>query len=132
MRQLRSRAQLINDFGRTLAGGKLAEFIRADPVKLEWKATPQEHAMATKIAERCNAWAMGEGLPPVELLMVAMDILTAHCMDAPLDLPEMYREGDVGAVAQFVAQLGLRIDRRTGRLVDGWRGRFHLNALQKS
>lgn len=96
---------------------------------LRLQATPQEMHWAQEIALRVNRFAASEGLPPADPIILCMDLLALHSNDAPLDLRGMHETPDVGEVLLFIGRAMRTIDRASGRLTDGWRGKFHLKLM---
>lgn len=116
--------------GTVAAQGSLSSFMKTPPASgaMRFLISPASKYYVHEIIARCNDFAMMRNLPSVDEFLASLDLFAAHSNDCPIDFEAMHACPDIGEVMQFIADIGLRIDRTTGRLSGGWRGKFHVIA----
>jgi hypothetical protein len=95
---------------------------------LNWKVSPEDQALITRIADRANDLAGRLGLRGKRgyaLRDAMMDITAAHANGRPLDLAGLLAAKD-GDFAHDVFGIRRHIDRNTGQLMDCFVPRFAL------
>ncbi len=117
----------LDQMGTVVAQGPVTSFMRtAEPGDVRFAFAPIEKLYAETSIGKCNEFAKMRGLPEVDHFSTLVDLMAAHTNDHPIDFKRMYESANVDAVMQFIAGVGLRINRKTGRLADAWRGEFHV------
>lgn len=121
--------QALDKHGTIAAQGPLSSFMAPPPNSVGdvgFSITPGDRGRVSEILARCNRHALAVGLPEVDSALASMDLFAAHTNDFPIDFKAMHECPDVVDVMQFIGVLGSRIDRSTGKIFGGWRGKFHI------
>lgn len=123
---------LLDSHGVIVAQGPLSAFTKT-PVKnaidcgMNFEISPQNRAMVHFTIARCNDFARSRALPVIDEYLATVDLFAAHSNECPINFRGMFECPDIGEVMQFIAQVGMRVNRATGKFSDGWRGKFHLH-----
>lgn len=122
--------QALDKHGEIVMQGPLSAFTtEAPPEKKQvigFAFTPNDYGRVSEIIDRCNRFAIEHKLPEVDKFLASVDLFASHTNDWPIDFQAMCDAPFMGDVMQFIAGVGLRIDRSTGRLAGNWRGQFHI------
>lgn len=83
---------------------------------MNWKTTPQEHDLISKITSRAAEMAEDNGVK-YDRLCISMDVHAAHCNGCPLDLQALLDAPD-SDFGHDVFGISRHIDRSTGKLLN--------------
>lgn len=124
-----SIVEAIDSMGQIKVQGPVSSFMRTpESCGVRFDITPQNKAYAHFAIQRCNDFARSRALPTIDEYLATIDLFAAHSNDAPIDFRAMFECPDVGEVMLFISGIGTRINRATGLISGGWRGKFHVRA----